>query len=155
MDDSARTGPDRTLLVILGVLVALVVIALIVVFARGGPDPRDPASPEGVVQRYAQAVIDGDEDAAMDLLTPDAVDACVRVPQTMADRTRVTLAETVERDDTADVDVIIATSYGDEPFGGSEYEEQGTFELERVDGLWLIGTAPWPLAVCDPVAAGR
>ena len=54
-------------------------IALIAVFARGGAAPRDAAdTPEGVVQRYSQAVIDGDAQTALTYVVPEVADACVR-----------------------------------------------------------------------------
>ncbi|GAA2033671.1 hypothetical protein GCM10009819_17200 [Agromyces tropicus] len=155
MDDAARSRPDRTLIVILAVLGLLVVVALVVVFTRGEPEPLDAATPEGVVQRYAAAVIDGDESAAMDLLDPEVVDSCVRLPASSAEGVRVTLVDTTLRDDTADVDVLVTTTYGDGPFGASEYDERGVFDLVLVDGDWRIESAPWQLTICDPTAVGR
>lgn len=140
------------LVVILAVLGVLVVVALIAVFTRGEPEPLDPGTPEGVVQQYSAAVIDGDEAAAEEFLVPEIVEDCVRMPTSGSEGMRVTLVDSTERDDTADVEVLIVTTYGDGPFGSSEYEERGVFDLVRVDGEWLIETAPWPLAICDPTA---
>ncbi|WP_430647154.1 hypothetical protein [Agromyces sp. GXS1127] len=150
--DAQRPRPDRTLIVILAVLGVLVVVALIAVFTRGEPEPLDEGTPEGVVQQYSAAVIDGDEETAMEYLVPEVAEECVRIPLGEPDGMRVTLVETTERDDTADVDVLIVTTYGGGPFGSNEYEERGTFDLVRVDGEWRIETAPWPLAICDPTA---
>ncbi|WP_353826298.1 hypothetical protein [Agromyces sp. SYSU T0242] len=153
--DDARSGPDRTLLAILVALVVLVIAALLIVFTRGAPELLDPETPEGVVQRYAEAVLEGDEAAATALLTDEVADDCVRMPRTGDDGVRVTLVGTTDRGETADVEVRIVTTYADGPFGASEYEERGTFDLVRVDGDWRIETAPWPLAVCDPSTVGR
>jgi hypothetical protein len=78
---------------------------------------------------------------------PEVADDCERVSPDSNDR-RVTLLETTERDDTARVDVLVATVYGSGPFGTSEYENEGVFDLERVGGDWLISTTPWELALC-------
>lgn len=149
MDAPARK-PDRTLIVILSVIAALVVVALIVVFTRGEPESLDESTPEGVVQRYAAAVIEGDEDAAIDYLVPELGDPCERIETGPVDSMRVTLVSTTERADSADVKVLIVTSYEGGLFGSSEYEEEGVFDLVEADGDWLIESAPWPLTVCNP-----
>ncbi|WP_353814531.1 hypothetical protein [Agromyces sp. SYSU T00266] len=148
--EAQRPRPDRALVVILAVLGALVVIALVVVFTRGEPEQLDATTPEGVVQQYSAAVIDGDEAAAMEFLVPELADECVRMPSAEPAGIRVTLVDTTERDDTADVDVLVVATYGDGPFGSSEYEERGVFDLVRVDGEWRIESTPWPLTICDP-----
>ncbi|MRX43587.1 nuclear transport factor 2 family protein [Agromyces kandeliae] len=148
--EAQRPRPDRTLVVILAVLGALVVLALVAVFTRGEPEQLDADTPEGVVQQYSAAVIDGDEAAAMELLVPELAEDCTRMPAAEPAGIRVTLVDTTVRDDTADVDVLIVTTYGDGPFGSSEYEERGVFDLVRVDGEWRIESAPWPLTICDP-----
>ncbi|WP_241843038.1 hypothetical protein [Agromyces albus] len=142
--------PDRTLIVILGVIGALVIVALIVVFTTGEPELLDESTPEGVVQRYSAAVIDGDEAAAMEYLVPELADSCERTAIGPVDGMRVTLVSTTERDDSADVNVLMVTSYDGGPFGSSEYEEEAVFDLVAADGGWLIESAPWSLAICAP-----
>jgi hypothetical protein len=148
--DAPAARPDRTLIVILGVIAVLVIVALVVVFTRGEPAQLDETTPEGVVQRYSAAVIDGDEAAAEEYLVPELADSCRRIETGPVDGMRVTLVSTTERADTADVEVLIVTSYDGGMFGSSEYEEQGVFDLVAADGGWLIESAPWPLTVCDP-----
>lgn len=125
----------------------VVVIALVVVFTRGGPAEFAEDTPEGVVQRYSQAVVDGDTQKALGYLVPELADDCERIPLGSEDR-RVTLLETDERPDGTRVHVMIATVYGSGPLGSSEYETEGVFDLVSADGGWLIETAPWELAVC-------
>ncbi|MFC9917016.1 hypothetical protein [Agromyces binzhouensis] len=148
--EAQRSRPDRTLVVILAVLGVLVIVALVAVLTRGEPEQLDADTPEGVVQQYSAAVIDGDEAAAMDHLVPELAEDCTRMPSAEPAGIRVTLVDTTVRDDTADVDVLIVTTYGDGPFGASEYEERGVFDLVRVGGEWRIESAPWPLTICDP-----
>jgi hypothetical protein len=146
MSDTARAS--RITLIALAAAVALVVVvALIAVFARGGPAPLDADTPEGVVQRYAQAVVDGDLETAEGYLVPELVESCERVSRG-ADDLRITLEETTERDDRARVEVLVVTVYGSGPLGPDEYESEEAFDLVRVDGEWRIETAPWDLTVC-------
>ncbi|MGR0218510.1 hypothetical protein [Agromyces sp. ZXT2-6] len=142
--------PDRTLLVILAVIAALVIVALIVVFSRGEPDQLDESTPEGVVQRYSAAVIAGDEAEATGYLVPELAEDCIRIEAAPVDRMRITLVSTTERDETADVEVLISWSYDAAPLGGSDIEERGVFDLVRSDDGWRIERAPWPLTICDP-----
>lgn len=136
-----------TLIVLAAVVLVVIVVALIAVFARSAPAQYDADTPEGVVQRYSQAVIDGDFDAARAYLVPEVADECEHISPDGSDR-RVTLLETTERDDTARVEVLVATVYGSGPFGTSEYENEGVFDLEKAGGDWLISATPWELAVC-------
>lgn len=152
MTDAPAPKRDRTLIVILSVIGALVVIALIVVFTRGEPEQLDESTPAGVVQRYAAAVIEGDEEAAIAYLVPELADSCERIETGPVRDMRVTLVSTTEREDTADVRVLIVTSYDGGLFGSSEYEEEAVFDLVAHGDGWLIETAPWSLAVCNPTA---
>ena len=60
MSDDDRRSRSTLIALIAGVVLVVVLIALIAVFARGGPTQFDADTPEGVVQRYSQAVVDGD-----------------------------------------------------------------------------------------------
>ncbi|GGI46488.1 hypothetical protein BCL57_001210 [Agromyces flavus] len=143
--------PDRTLLIIVGVIAALVIIALVVVFTRGEPQSLDESTPEGVVQRYSAAVIDGDEETAKEYLVDELAEGCVRLEGPPVDGMRVTLVETEERDESADVRVLMAISYGGGgPLGPDESQEEGEFDLVREGDEWRIETAPWPLTICQP-----
>lgn len=145
---------------VLAIIAGLVAVALAVVFFRGQPDPLPESTPAGVVQRYAAAVIDGDEAAARRYSTDGRFGTgqpgapCTRAERPPAGAMRVTLVSTVERADTAEVHVVLATSDGSGPFGNSEYESEAVFGLERVNGNWLVATAPWQFTIC-PVPAAK
>ncbi|MEO6200866.1 MAG: hypothetical protein ABIX44_06850 [Cryobacterium sp.] len=148
--NAAPSKPDRTLIVIVSVIAALVIVALAVVFSRGEPKPLDASTPAGVVQRYTAAVISGDEAAAVDYLTPEVRAACGPYVNAFVDNVRVSLGSTTVRTSTADVSVLVVTTYDQGgPFGPSESEIEENFNLERVDGQWLISTTPWSLTVCS------
>lgn len=146
---SATPGkPDRSLIVILGVIAALVIVALAVVFTRGEPAPLDADTPEGVVQLYAQAVLAGDEQTAADYLSEGRLDNCDRVDPGPLDNVRLTLVSSTVRENSADVRVSIVTATDNGPFGASEYENEDNFDLVKTNGRWLIDRAPWQLTIC-------
>lgn len=145
--DAAAARSDRTLLVVLIAIGALVVIALAVVFTRGA-EPLDASTPAGVVQRYTEDVIDGDEAAAREHLVAEARDGCERLEPGLVDDVRVTLVSTTERGDSADVEVSIVTSSGGGLLGPSEYREDATFGLVREASGWAIEAVPWQFAIC-------
>lgn len=141
-------GPRIALISLIVVVVAVVVAAVLAVLLRGGPATFDPASPEGVVQRYTQALIDGDLDAAEQLRSPTAADeGCGFFPGEMQD-VRVTLVGTTADGDAAQVRVLITTIYGQDVFGSGEYRSEETFRLVGSGGEWLIEAAPWQFTPC-------
>ncbi|WP_405216090.1 hypothetical protein [Agrococcus sp. Ld7] len=146
MDASGR--PDRTLLIVLAAVAALVVVALLVVFTRGAPAPIDASTPAGVVQRYTEALLAGDEETARGHLVDGE---CERLESGPLDDVRVTLLSTTERERSADVDVSIVTTSGGGLLGPSEYREDASFGLVRADSGWQIETAPWQFAICAHV----
>ena len=145
--NTAPAARDRTLSVLLAVLCLLVVTAIAVVFFRPAPVLRDASTPEGVVQRYAAAVIDGDEQAAASHLS-DTSEPCREEEHPAEDNLRVSLVSTRDRGSTAEVTVSVVSFQPGGPFGSSEYESEETFELSKVGDTWLIDTAPWRLRVC-------
>jgi len=139
---------SKTLLVALLAGVGLViVIAIIAVLTRGAPEPLPAGTPEGVVQRYTQAVVDGDLGTARRYLVSETADSCDPVEQTQGD-SRVTLVGTKESGDSARVDVVVTTVTGSGPLGADEYESDATFTLVREGGDWLVSTAPWQFVIC-------
>ncbi len=145
--DASKKKSRWPLIALLAGVAVVVVIALIAVFARGGPVEYAEDTPEGVVQRYSQAVIDGDTQTALAHLVPELADDCER-QQPGTDDLRVTLLETTERDDTARVEVIVATVYESGPFGTNEYRSEEIFDLVREGGQWYVDVAPWQLTIC-------
>lgn len=150
--DAAAAKPDRILIVILSIIAVLVAVSLAVVFSRGKPALLEESTPQGVVQRYAAAVIEGDESAAAAYLTDAARSQCVGFERPSSNNLRVTLVSTTERPASADVRVLIAVSSGGGPFGNSEYETEDVFDLAKSNGKWLVDSAPWQLRVCTNTA---
>lgn len=145
--DVSSVKPDRTLIGIVALIAVLVIVAVVVVFTRGAPELHDPGTPERAVQQYAAAVIDGDHEAAADLLSPSTAEDCMGSGAVATDL-RVTLIDTKVHGDTATVTVTIASGYSSGPFGGSGYEYEDAFQLERSGEDWLIASAPWEFMIC-------
>jgi hypothetical protein len=143
----APVRPDRTLPILLSVLGLLIVVALAVVFLRPQAALRDAATPEGVVQRYSAAVIDGNEEAASGYLA-DTAEPCAESYGRTEQNRRVALVSAREQGNTAEVEVSIVTFTAGGPFGSSEYESRDMFDLVRTNGTWLIERAPWELRAC-------
>lgn len=147
--DNAPARVDRTLLIVIGIVAALVVIALIVVFSRGAGEPLDESTPGGVVQRYTEAVIAGDHDTALEFLVDDLREDCAPFDPGSFDGVRVTLASTTERDTSATVVVSVVTTSSGGLFGPSEYRSDESFQLVSQGGSWAIRSTPWQFTICD------
>lgn len=155
MDDDATetpppARPDRTLLAVLVTVGLLVVIALVVVLVRGGArESLDPSTPEGVVQLYAQAVIDGDDTKAATYLAGQSED-CDYYYGSDTDNVRLTLKSTEISGSHATVRVSVTTSYGGGGglFGGGEYSTDDEFSLVRSGDAWLVADTPYEFTSC-------
>lgn len=142
--------PDRTLPAILILIAVLVVVAVVVVFTRGAPKQLDTSTPEGVVQQYANAVIDGDGSTSAALLSPAWIKECAEMGYSQNDTSglRLTHISTTVHDSSATVRVFMRVSMGAGAFGDSSYESEDSFTLVKIDGDWLIRSAPWEFTTC-------
>jgi hypothetical protein len=137
------------LLITMGAVALVVLVSLIVIFTRGAATQLDPASPEGVTQRFAQAVLDDDLVAARALLTPELAKTCT--PEiAQADRgVSVSLLRSEISGDEATVYAEIVIPSGSGLFGPNDYVNRVTFGLEKTDGVWGISDAPWQFVICE------
>jgi hypothetical protein len=146
-ESATSAKPDRTLLAVLLVVGLLVAIALVVVLVRSTVrESLDPSTPEGVVQRYAQAVIDGDDETAADYLTGRSSD-CDYYDRGSTN-VRLTFQSSKITGSKAVVRVSISSSYGGDPFSNYEYSYDDEFRLVKSGDSWLIETAPYEFLSC-------
>ena len=127
----------------------LVLAAVAVVAFGGEPKRLDPSSPEGVVQGFVTAVLDGDLATAREMLVADpstVVDGLCPRPADVTDISRVAIADTTVSGDEATVWVTITTGGGNDPFD-SGYTGRDSFHLVNQDGAWRIDQTPWQLCV--------
>lgn len=143
---------------LIGTVVGVVVLAVVAVLATSLREPASlPAgSPEATVQRYLQAVADGDREAIQDTYTPALRRRCeeqVTEPRMPFPEERPSfdadLLGTRELDDgSVEVRIRITEFSGEPPFGDGGYDHTEVFRVERVAGTWGIAEAFWPYYDC-------
>lgn len=146
MNDT-KTGPDRVLLIGAVVVGLIVVVAALVALTRSEPATLDPSTPEGTAQRYVQAILDGDNATAEDMILEEDCDIG---PRFFGDQTvRARMVNSTVDGDTATVEVELVFSGGDPLFGGYGYEEPAWINLTQVDGTWMVDSDSWPYFPCE------
>lgn len=139
---------DTRILLWSGVAVGvLVVVAVVLTFVDR---PRlDPSTPEGVVQRYLQAVVEGRRSLARSYLSDRLQDECDSgFPRYVSrDAYRIEWIDTVVDGSEAWVDVLVA----EEDLGilDSYYEFNAAFALEESADGWRITDQEWPWYGCS------
>ena len=137
----------RTPLIVLAALIFAAVLGGALYGALTEPETFDPATPEGVVQTYLQAVFDGDEAASLALMQPDLADRCRQDSTSLDYRTagaRAFLDGTSIDGDRASVAIEIRHSSD----GIDEWIENETIWLDRSESSWQISEPPWPYWDC-------
>jgi hypothetical protein len=135
--------------VLAAALVVLVAAAVAVGVLRE-PILLDPQTPEGTVQAYVQAVLDGEWHEARSHLTDDLEAECTATHfrhSWVPDSLTATLDDVRLDDDEAEVLVRLRTTAEPTPFDGP-YETTETFDLIREDTSWRITGQPWPVYDC-------
>lgn len=141
-----RPAIRRPLLVVLVLAVAALVAAAVYAVTRPAK-VWDRDTPQGAVQAYVAAVLDGDAAVAAALLTPDSPCAATDLDRVLVQNgTRVDLVGTDVQGAQARVRVLIGVDSGAQPFGGGA--EERTFRLTRTGTQWRIDGIPWPLYEC-------
>jgi hypothetical protein len=149
--DVPARGPNRVLVLVVAAVAVIAAVAGVLAANRAGP-AYDPSTPEGTVQAYLKAVIDGDHDRAAGFLAAGSRCSVTDLDTTiLPDGVRVTLREVQVTGDTARVEVDVALPSGD-LFGGSETFEKHTVRLARSSGTWLLTGEPWPMVGCRKAA---
>lgn len=152
------TPPARRSALALWALAGVVVLALVVGAVAGAlrePVELDPSTPQGVVQAYVRAVLDGDFAAAHDLLSGETAERCG--PATLEDTyvaegLTVTLVDVSIGGDEAEVRVRLREPAAPPLLGGGGTSMQERFALVREAGRWRLTGQPWPLYWCPEEA---
>ena len=143
------SSSNRILIWITIVIVAVGVVAAVLNMSATTSYGAD--TPEGVVQRYLDASLDGVPQEADKYLTQSLRDDCIddefmRFGPKQHDA-RVTLLATDIDGATATVTVRV-TEGSFELFGASEWTHQELYVLEQSDREWLINHQTWPRYGC-------
>ncbi|MFN3975268.1 MAG: hypothetical protein ACK4K2_08365 [Dehalococcoidia bacterium] len=151
---------SRWLLIGIGLgIVALIVVALVATFAlqRRGQPLYPLHTPEGVTQRYLQALAEERLDEAYGYLAPDLQAHCpqdkwegqVAHARLTLEQSAVFLRGVTYRDEgVAVVRVAFSQQAPPRPFNlaPGEYSGEQEFRLKRQeDGAWRFTAFPWPL----------
>jgi hypothetical protein len=146
----AMLGSTRWLVGLGAVVGVAIVAATLVALIAEDEQTFAEGTPERAVQLYLRAVADGDANAALALLTPEAQQQCAGVPrEAITRRDDRALSATLERSEPRGANVVVRVRlterFGDDPFGGGESTQTLQFELTQVAGAWRIVDPAWPL----------
>jgi hypothetical protein len=129
------------------VTIGVVVFVLVVVALVREPVQLDPATPEGTVQQYLQAISGGDFDAARELLDPESFDGCTAadIQRSVWEENFTASLPTEPGDHSGERALVEVTMrFGSGGVLGGGWESQELFVLVDRDGLWRIAEDPWP-----------
>jgi hypothetical protein len=137
---------------VLPVVGVVAVVVLVVIGLNREPEQLDPDTPEGTVQAYIAALVDGDFDAASAFwadggCVPDSINPTGGAPEISATLVRV------DGDDQEATVVIGITESLTDPVNGI-YEHDEWFNLVREDDGWRIVQPSWPYydQICEEAA---
>ena len=137
--------------VLIGILAVIAVVAVLgAVVANSRQLVVDPNSPEGVVQSYLGAVLDGDGAKAVRYLDPAG-----KCTEEDIDRYRMTDVTEARLVDVADqgtsVKVVVDLEMGGNGLMGDVWRDRQTFYVKDSNGAWVITGTPWPMYDCGGV----
>jgi hypothetical protein len=134
---------DRKLPVwVLPALGVATVVALVVFGLNRPPVELDPASPEGTVQQYLDALGRGDFDTAASFWATTGCTPESEIP-TMPTDVAAALEDVTEDGDGA-VTVVVRITQSPSDLMGGAYDYQEWFRLVDEDGTWRIEQPAWP-----------
>ncbi len=156
-----QSASSRWLIVVAGAVVALVALSVVVALAtRSDATTFAADTPEGVVQRYLQAVEDRELQQAYDYLSVGLQQECAyrdfrdsgRRPD--LESQRVTLEGTERVNGEMEVRVRVTQFNVDPPFGSRESSHVQRYLLVEEGGVWRFSQQPWPTWCPKAVAPG-
>jgi hypothetical protein len=137
---------------VLPVAGVLGVVALVVIGMNRGPASLDPDTPEGTVQLYIEALVDGDFDTAASYWDQEGCIPGSVVPTGGAPDVAAALVSVDGNDIQANV-VVKITETSQDPLSGL-YEHEEWFTLVRQGDVWRIRQPSWPYydQICEEAA---
>ncbi len=149
MEDRGIRRSNQVLIWIAGLSVVLLVLAAFITSNRA-PNQLDASTPEGIVQSYLTAIIEGRHDEAARYFTKESeCDASDIDRAYISDTLRVNLVSSEIKGSSAYVKIDADTSSGGLFEDG--YIESHTYRLNQEGSNWRIAGIPWPLWDCGVV----
>jgi hypothetical protein len=135
-------NPRRLGLIAVGLLVLAVAVAAVVTTLRP-PEDLDPGTPEGVMQRFFQAVGDRDYEAAYALLGADLAEDCTAADLALTEFDRAVIDDVVTTGSETVVWVDVRRIEVSDPLNPYTYNELMEFELDTSGERPVITRLPW------------
>jgi len=128
------------------------VIALVTIGLARGPAAFDPDTPEGTVQLYIDALVEGEFENAASFWAGDGCVPDSAIPTTGAPDVSASLVSVDSSGSSATVVVRLTENSSDALGGLIEFEEW--FTLVKQDDRWLIRQPSWPYydVICEESA---
>jgi hypothetical protein len=144
-----RNSPNHILAII--IVVILIVVTFVAIFStRRSAVTLNPATPQGTVQAYLLAALEGNNAKAAQYLAPESGCNVQDLDRAYVMHTaRVALVKTEIQGTGAQVWVSVDIPSGG-PFETFNTEDH-TFRLVNANGRWLLTGIPWPLYNCGVV----
>lgn len=144
-----RNSPNRVLAIVVGLIIIIGIVVAVLSSTRSVVT-LDPGTPQGTVQAYLKAVLEGNNENAAKFFAQDSQCKVQDLDRAYVNKTaRVDLVKTETTADTAQVWVRVDMSSGG-PFDSSMMEDH-TFRLVRTNGIWFLTGIPWPLYDCGVI----
>lgn len=140
----------NAILAAIAILVLALVTTSILISRNQEETPYTSNSPEGVVQSYLKAVIEGKHDKAASFFSTESeCDASDIDRAYVSDSIRVNLVNTEIEGDSAYVKIEANMNSG--ALFDDGYTEPHTYRLKRENGNWRLAGIPWPVWDCGEV----
>jgi hypothetical protein len=151
MTDTETRAPGTPILIGIGVAVALAIIVVLALSGRG-LQKFDAASPEAAAQAYIQALFDEDFAEARGHLSDELQSRCRGVDLRISGLEDTATFDEVRLDgDHAEIELRLSESEifpAEFPFRDYNWSTDTELELDRIDGVWRITRAAWPVFRC-------
>ena len=134
------------------IVAGIVLVSLFVAFATSEKPPKKLSldTPQGVVQSFLGAILDGKPEAASKFFSAGSDCRVVDVEHAyIVSTSRIALIKTHLYVNSATVEVSVEFSSGG--LSMDAYHEEHTFRLTQKNNKWYLVGIPWPLYNCSSV----
>lgn len=149
-----NSGMSQTRIATQRILAVIVVFTLVLAAAAAvlsttrKTEEFSASTPEGVMQLYLRAVIDGRYESAAQYFSNSSECDATDIDRTwIPESVRINLGTTEIEGERAFLDVAVEI-YSDGPFDNG-YTEKHSYRLAKESGNWRILGIPWPLYSCE------